>query len=175
MNKRVVIVIAALLAGCGGDNEDIKKWMVDASRDMRGRVEKIDEPKKFEPFKYDSDKSLDPFSNAKLAAAADDLKAAAKAGGGPRPDLSRRKDVLESFPLENLRMVGAIQQRGIYYAIIKADANLHRVKVGNYVGQNFGKITNITETEVKLQEMLEDGSGEYAYRDSTLVLQEEKK
>ena len=72
-------------------------------------------------------------------------------------------------------MVGAIQQRGIYYAIIKADANLHRVKVGNYVGQNFGKITNITETEVKLQEMLEDGGGEYAYRDSTLVLQEEKK
>ena len=50
MNKRVVIVIAALLAGCGGDNEDIKKWMVDASKDMRGRVEKIDEPKKFEPF-----------------------------------------------------------------------------------------------------------------------------
>ena len=175
MNKRVVIVIAALLAGCGGDNEDIKKWMVDASRDMRGRVEKIDEPKKFEPFKYDSDKSLDPFSNAKLAAAAEDLKAASKAGAGPRPDLSRRKDVLESFPLENLRMVGAIQQRGIYYAIIKADANLHRVKVGNYVGQNFGKITNITETEVKLQEMLEDGGGEYAYRDSTLVLQEEKK
>jgi len=72
-------------------------------------------------------------------------------------------------------MVGAMQQKGVSYAIIKADSSLHRVKVGNYIGQNYGKITKITETEVMVQEMIEDGSGEYVYRDSTLVLQEDKK
>lgn len=176
MRQRGCLLLVALLAACGdGDNEDIKKWMAEASKDMRGRVEKIDEPKKFEPFKYESDKAIDPFNGQKVTALVDEARKAPKAVGGPRPDLSRRKEVLESFPIENLRMVGAMQQKGAFYAIIKADANLHRVKVGNYLGQNFGKITNITETEVTVQEMIEDGSGEYVYRDSTLVLQEEKK
>lgn len=176
MIKRIVLIAAVAAAGCGGsENDDIKKWMTDVSKDMRGKVEKIDEPKKFAPFKYESDKAVDPFSPTKVSILADEAKKAPKAGGGPRPDLSRPKEVLESYPLENLRMVGAIQQKGAAYAIIKADANLHRVKVGNYVGQNFGKIVKITETEVMLQEMIEDGSGEYVLRDSTLVLQEEKK
>lgn len=176
MIKRVLLVMPVLLAGCGGgDNDDIKKWMAEVSKDMRGKVEKIDEPKRFVPFKYESDKATDPFNNAKVNALAEESKKSPKAASGPRPDLSRRKEVLESFPIENLRMVGAIQQKGAFFAIIKADANLHRVKVGNYLGQNYGKITNISETEVTLQEMIEDGSGEYVYRDSTLVLQEEKK
>jgi type IV pilus assembly protein PilP len=171
-----VALLACMLAACGdGENEDIKKWMAETSKDMRGRVEKIEEPKKFVPFKYESDKAVDPFSSSKVTALAEGEKKSAKASAGPRPDLTRRKEVLEAFPLESLKMVGAMQQRGTFFAIIKADANLHRVKVGNYMGQNFGKITNITETEVMLQEMIEDGSGDYAYRDSTLVLQEEKK
>lgn len=176
MIKRMIVLVPVLLAGCGGgENEDIKKWMADTSKDMRGVVKKIDEPKKFEPFKYEADKLVDPFNSAKVAALSEESKKAPRTSAGPRPDLSRRKEVLESYPLENLRMVGAMQQKGTFYAIIKADANLHRVKVGNYMGQSYGKITNITETEVMLQEMIEDGSGEYIYRDSTLVLQEEKK
>ncbi len=167
---------AAFVAGCGGsDNEDIKKWMAEESKNMRGKVEKIDEPKKFEPFKYASDKAVDPFNAQKAVAVVDEAAKSPKAAGGPRPDLSRRKEVLEAYPIESLRMVGALQQKGVNFAIIKAENNLHRVKVGNYLGQNFGKITNISETEVTVQEMIEDGSGEYVYRDSTLVLQEEKK
>jgi len=176
MIKRVVFLVPLLIAGCGeSENEDIKKWMAETSKDMRGRVEKIDEPKKFEPFKYDSDKLVDPFNATKVTAITDARQPGPKNAGGPRPDLSRPKEVLEAFSIENLRMVGAMQQKGVSYAIIKADANLHRVKVGNYIGQNYGKITKITETEVMVQEMIEDGSGEYVYRDSTLVLQEEKK
>lgn len=177
MIKKAVLLVPFLIAGCGdGENEDIKKWMAETSKDMRGRVEKIDEPKKFEPFKYESDKLVDPFNASKVTALAEAGKQQGpKNAGGPRPDLSRPKEVLEAFSIENLRMVGAMQQKGVSYAIIKADANLHRVKVGNYIGQNYGKITKITETEVMVQEMIEDGSGEYVYRDSTLVLQEEKK
>ena len=176
MIKRVLFLVPLLIAGCGeSENEDIKKWMAETSKDMRGRVEKIEEPKKFEPFKYDSDKLVDPFNATKVTAITDVRQPGPKNAGGPRPDLSRPKEVLEAFSIENLRMVGAMQQKGVSYAIIKADANLHRVKVGNYIGQNYGKITKITETEVMVQEMIEDGSGEYVYRDSTLVLQEEKK
>lgn len=176
MIKRALLLAPVLFAGCGdGENADIRKWMDDTSKDMRGIVRKIDEPKKFEPFKYESDKLVDPFNNAKVAALTDESKKAPRTSAGPRPDLSRRKEVLESYPLESLKMVGAMQQKGAFYAIIKADVNLHRVKLGNYMGQSYGKIVGITETEVLLQEMIEDGSGEYIYRDSTLVLQEEKK
>jgi len=176
MIKRALFLVPLLIAGCGeSENEDIKKWMAETSKDMRGKVEKINEPKKFEPFKYDSDKLVDPFNATKVTAITDARQPGPKNAGGPRPDLSRPKEVLEAFSIENLRMVGAMQQKGVSYAIIKADANLHRVKVGNYIGQNYGKITKITETEVMVQEMIEDGSGEYVYRDSTLVLQEEKK
>lgn len=177
MMQRAGMVAAVLVLGaCGGsESENIEKWMADVSKDMRGRVEKVEEPKKFSPYKYESDKQVDPFNPQKVAALIDDKRKTPGASTGPRPDLSRRKEVLESFPLENLKMVGMLQQKGAFYAIIKADQNLHRVRVGNYLGQNFGKITGITETEVTLQEMIEDGSGEYVYRDSTLVLQEEKK
>jgi len=177
MIRKAWLAVPFLIAGCGnGENEDIKKWMAEASKDMRGKVEKIDEPKKYEPFKYESDKLVDPFNATKVTAMADAGKQpGSKNAGGPRPDLSRPKEVLEAFSIENLRMVGAMQQKGVSYAIIKAETSLHRVKVGNYIGQNYGKITKITETEVMVQEMIEDGSGEYVYRDSTLVLQEDKK
>lgn len=177
MIRTAWVFVPLLIAGCGnGENEDIKKWMAEASKDMRGKVEKIDEPKRYEPFKYESDKLVDPFNATKVTAMADAGKQpGSKNAGGPRPDLSRPKEVLEAFSIENLRMVGAMQQKGVSYAIIKADSALHRVKVGNYIGQNYGKITKITETEVMVQEMIEDGSGEYVYRDSTLVLQEDKK
>lgn len=174
MTRKALLLLPLVMAACGdGANEDIKKWMAEASKDMRGKVEKIDEPKKFQPFKYESDKLVDPFNASKVTAMADAGKQpGARNAGGPRPDLSRPKEILEAFSIENLRMVGAMQQKGVAYAIIKADTGLHRVRVGNYIGQNFGKITRITETEVMVQEMIEDGSGEYVYRDSTLVLQE---
>jgi type IV pilus assembly protein PilP len=176
IQRAVLAAVVAGLAGCGDSaNESIEKWMADVSKDMRGRVTKVEEPKKFVPYKYEIDKQLDPFNPQKVTALIDEARKAPSATAGPRPDLSRRKEVLESFPLENLKMVGMLQQKGAYFAIIRADQNLHRVRVGNYLGQNFGKITGITETEVTLQEMIEDGSGEYVYRDSTLVLQEEKK
>lgn len=176
MIKHYLWILPVLLSGCGGgENEDIKKWMADASKEMKGRVEKIDEPKKFAPFKYEADKLTDPFNTQKIVQLAEDKKRPQANSAGPRPDLTRRKEVLESYPLENLRMVGMLNQKGVFYAIVKADANLHRVKVGNYMGQNFGRITGITEAEVSLQEMIEDGGGEYVFRDSTLVLQEEKK
>jgi type IV pilus assembly protein PilP len=174
---KVAAVAATLaLAGCGGgEHQEIQKWMADATKDMRGKVEKIEEPKKFAPFKYEAEKSVDPFNPSKVSLLPDQAKNAGSGKGLPGPDLTRRREVLESFPLENLRMVGMLQQKGATYGIIKADANLHRVKIGNYMGQNFGMITNVTESEITLKELVQDGGGDWVERVSTLQLQEEKK
>lgn len=170
------IVAGLMLAGCGGsEHQEIQKKMADATKDMKGRIEKIEEPKKFAPFKYESDKLMDPFNAAKVAMLPDENKKGKSANGLPGPDLTRRREVLESFPLENLKMVGMLQQKGAYYGIIRADANLHRVKIGNYMGQNFGIITGITESEITLKELVQDGGGDWIERVSTLQLQEEKK
>lgn len=171
-----VAVAAMALAGCGGsEHQEIQRWMADATKDMRGKVEKIDEPKKFAPFKYESEKQMDPFNADKVALLpADRGGKGGKGSGIAGPDMTRRREVLESFPLENLKMVGMLQQKGATYGIIKADTNLHRVKIGNYMGQNFGIITNITESEITLKELVQDGGGDWVERVSTLQLQEEK-
>ena len=175
--KAAAVAATLALAGCGGsEHQEIQRWMADATKDMRGRVEKIEEPKKFAPFKYEAEKSVDPFNASKVALLPQEGKKGGAGGSGlPGPDLTRRREVLESFPLENLRMVGMLQQKGATFGIIKADANLHRVRIGNYMGQNFGMITNITESEITLKELVQDGGGDWVERVSTLQLQEEKK
>ena len=163
------------LAGCGGsEHQEIQKWMADVTKDMRGKVEKIEEPKKFAPFKYESEKQMDPFNADKVALLPTEGGKKGSGSGIAGPDMTRRREVLESFPLENLKMVGMLQQKGATYGIIKADTNLHRVKIGNYMGQNFGIITNITESEITLKELVQDGGGDWVERVSTLQLQEEK-
>ena len=176
MIKRALLLLSACsLAACGGaEHADIKKWMDGETKGMKAKVEKIDEPKRFAAYKYESDKAIDPFDSAKIAQLSDDKKGSAK-GGGLKPDFDRPKEVLEAFPLENLKMVGMMQQKNAFFGIVKADANLHRVKIGNYMGQSFGIVTGITESEITLKELVQDGGGDWVERVSTLQLQEVRK
>ena len=174
-NLLAIAAVAAALAACGGsEHADIKKWMNDETKNLKGQVGKIDEPKKFSAFRYESDKAIDPFNNAKIALVAESKKGAA-AGSGLKPDFDRPKEVLEAFPLENISMVGMMKQKTAFFGIVKAETNLHRVKVGNYMGQSFGIITSITETEITLKELVQDGGGDWIERVSTLQLQEVRK
>ena len=93
----------------------------------------------------------------------------------PQPDLNRRKEALEAFPLESLQMVGTLEQKRVNYALIKTpDKNLYRVKVGNYVGQNFGVISAISDSAVTLKEVIQDSSsGSWTERTSSLQLLEQ--
>jgi type IV pilus assembly protein PilP len=94
------------------------------------------------------------------------------AGGGVAPDLNRRKEPLEAFPLEQLTMVGTLTQNKETYALVRADKTLYRVKKGNYMGQNFGLITDVTDSEIKLKEIVQDSAGDWAERQSVLPLLE---
>ena len=166
----VMLTCAALLGGCGGDQfSDLKQFVEESGQGLRGRVEPIPEVKQFEPFAYNAFELPDPFKPREMA-----LANRGGAGGGPQPDLNRRREALESFALESLQMVGTLEQKGVRYALIKTpDNNLYRVRKENYVGQNFGVITGISETSVTLKEVIQDSSsGAWNERTSSLQLLE---
>lgn len=156
------------LAGCGsGQHDDLEQFVRDAGQGMRGKVDALPEVKPYEPFPYEAFNLADPFTPRKL-------KPSAGSGGGFQPDMNRRKEPLESFELEKLKMVGTLQQNKVVYALIKApDNSLYRVKVGNHMGVNFGIITEINEQEVKLTETIEDSAGDWSEKPNSLTLVEE--
>ena len=158
-----------LLAACVGEEfQDLHDFVKNAGADMRGKVDPPPEIKPYEPFNYDNSVGLpDPFKPRKHEM---------KGGGQPglnQPDMTRHREALEEFPLDGLKMVGFISQKNIDHAVIRSpDGKLHRVRVGNYLGQNFGKITEVSETEVKIKEMIQDSTGDWSERVSSLQLVE---
>jgi type IV pilus assembly protein PilP len=165
----VLILPLLLLTGCGGEEfQDLRDFVKNAGADMRGKVEPPPEIKPYEPFSYDNSTAIqDPFKPRKI-----DLKSSSHAGIN-QPNLERPKEELEEFPLESLKMVGFLQQGNIEYAVIRSsNGKLHRVKAGNYLGMNFGQITAITDTEVRVKEMMQDGAGDWSERESSLQLVE---
>jgi type IV pilus assembly protein PilP len=89
-----------------------------------------------------------------------------------KPDLDRRREVLEGYPLDQLKMVGTLRQAKSNVALVDVSGQTHMVRVGNYVGQNFGLVTKITETELDLKEIVQDAAGEWVERQAKLELQE---
>lgn len=170
MSRVVLIGMCLLLTACsGGEHEDLRQWMADETKDIRGRIPPLPEVKPYEPVPYDAGNLLDPFRSAKI-----EPEHRKSGGGGMQPDFNRHKEPLESFPLESLKYVGVLLKAKASYAIILADGALHQVKLGNYMGQNFGVITKISESEVALRELIQDPGGEWVERVSTLQLQEKE-
>jgi type IV pilus assembly protein PilP len=162
------------LVGCSdGGVHEVKQWMDDVKRETRVSIPKLSEPKKFIPFNYDSKTAVDPYNPSKLAVAFAKLQS--NSTSGFKPDLERRREALESYPLDSMTMVGTLQKTGLSYALLQADKTVYQVKVGNYIGQNFGMITKIGDTEVELKEIVQDAAGDWVERKAKLELQETKK
>lgn len=165
----LTLLAALLLAGCGGDEfQDLRDFVKNSGAGMRGKVDPPPEIKPYEPFSYDNSIGLsDPFKPRKQ-----EVKNAGRPGLN-QPDLERHKEELEEFPLEGIKMVGFLQQANVGHAVVRSpDGKLHRIKVGNYLGLNFGRITAITDTEVKIMEMVQDSTGDWSERESILQLVE---
>ena len=161
-------LISLLLAGCGGEEfQDLRDFVKNSGKDMRGKIPPPPEVKPYEPFTYNNDASLpDPFKPRKP-----DLHGGR--AGINQPDMNRPKEALEEFPLEGLKMVGYLSQNKVGHAVIRApDGKLHRVKAGNYIGMNFGLIKEVTDTEVQIKEMVQDSAGDWSERMSSLQLLE---
>jgi type IV pilus assembly protein PilP len=171
----VPFVVPLLLTACGENGEqEVQQWMDKTKRETRVVIPKLAEPKDFIPFTYDKKDELDPFNPAKLQSAL--AKMNPGSAHGIKPDLDRRREALESYPLDTLKMVGTITQGPNHYALIEADAKgVYQVKAGNYIGQNFGLITKVNDDSVELKEIYLDSGGDWAERVQKLELQETKK
>lgn len=177
MKLLVLVCLGAALAGCGGGGEDsIRQWMVEERNQTRPRVQPITAPKQFKPEGYTSATAVEPFSKEKLTQALRrDSNQVAANGALVAPELARRKEPLEAFPLDAMSVVGSIYKAGKPVALVKVDNLLYQVKEGSYLGQNFGKVVKIGETEVTLREIVQDAVGEWIERVATLQLQERSK
>jgi type IV pilus assembly protein PilP len=172
----LVLIVPVLfgLHGCSdGGVQEVQQWMEDTKRETKVSIPKLSEPKTFTPFIYNAKSVLDPYNPSKLTIAL--AKAHGGSNSGFKPDLDRRREPLESYPLDSLIMVGTLQKAGLSYALLHTDKTVFRAKVGNYVGQNLGMITKITETEVDIKEIVQDAAGDWVERKAKLELQETKK
>lgn len=162
-----ICVIGLSVSGCADDGmDDLRQFVETAHAGKQPKIEPLPEIKTQELFGYAASNLRDPFM-------AQNLKAQAGAGGGPRPDVNRRREPLEEFPLDALKMVGTLQRGKQSWAVIQApDGTVHRATVGNHMGQNFGAITRITEDKINLIELVQGPLGDWIERESSLALAE---
>lgn len=174
LRSAAAVTLAALivgtLAGCSGDLDELQLWTEAKRREAKPSVPKLEPPKKFDPEPYTSAQAVDPFSNQKLVVA---LKQETRQLNPLlASELNRRKEPLEAYPLDNMVMVGSFARGGQPFALLRVDNLLYQVKLGDYLGQNYGRITRIGETDLSLREVVQDAAGEWTERISTLQLQE---
>ena len=158
--------LVALLAACGGESHsDLRAWMQEQGRGVKGKLDPLPQVKPYEPFAYNAFDLNDPFKPRKIEPV--------KSGGNLAPDLTRRKEPLEAYPLESLQMVGTLQKGPSTYALIRTtEKDVYQVKIGNYMGQNFGVVVDINDSEIRLKELVQDGAGDWTERSSTIQLAE---
>lgn len=169
-------VAAVGLSGCiGSEQEDLRQWMAEQRAQVRPTVPPITEPKKFTPQAYTEGSAFEPFNMQKLTQALRRDSNQPSTSGLIAPELARRKEALEAFPLDSMAMVGSMNRKGEPVALVTVDKLLYQVRVGNYLGLNYGRITRISETELGLREIVQDAAGEWIERVATLQLQERSK
>jgi type IV pilus assembly protein PilP len=169
------LVAAGLAAGCGGDEHgDLKEELHQLTKDLRGRVDPLPQVKPYEPVPYTAEGQIDPFRPERI-----EVAQAGRAESASTALIEEQKkrppEPLEAFPLESIQMLGTITQSQETFALVKAGPNLYRVKKGNYMGQNFGVITAIDEAQISLKELVQDSTGDWVERMSSLQLVEAKR
>lgn len=172
-----VLIASVALVGCGSSGvEELRQWMSELRATTKPRVIPLTEPKKFLPQAYAADAGIEPFNPVKLTHALRRESNQSSANAALiAPEMVRRKEPLEAYPLDAMVMVGSLDKKGIPTALLRVDKLLYQVKVGNYIGQNYGKITRITESSIQLREIVQDATGDWTERTASLDLQEGKK
>lgn len=167
MNLRIFIamVLVLVLSGCQRDMSDLQNYIAQVKAKKSTHIPPIPQMKPYQAFAYVADDRRDPF----LPSAPNRNSS----NTGLRPDMNRNKEPLEEFPLDSLSMAGIIDFKSRLYAMVKApDGVVHRVTVGDHMGQNYGTITKITSTEIDMTEIIPDGFGGWVERPASLALAE---
>jgi type IV pilus assembly protein PilP len=162
--------VVAMLVGCDPGHDELQAWMEQQRREVRPSVQPLEPPKPFDPAPYAPFDVADPFSTQKMTVA---LRVEARAASSLLAnELNRRRGPLEAFPLDNMRMVGSVEREGQPTALLRVGELLYQVTVGDYLGQNYGRVLRIDETELVLREVVQDAAGEWIERPASLQLQE---
>ena len=173
----LLVGIGIVLTGCASSgDEELQVWMTEQRNAARPKVVPLEEPKRFTPQTYTQRGAIDPFDPQKLTRALKKDATQVSANAALiAPELNRRKEQLEAYPLDTMAMVGSMQRAGQPVALVRVDNLLYQVKSGNYLGQNYGRVMKVTETEVVLREIVQDATGDWIERIATLQLQEKSK
>jgi type IV pilus assembly protein PilP len=175
MSVRVVFgaLMVLGLAACSTSQQELNEWMEQQQREVKPSVTPLSAPKKFNPQAYLSGGGVEPYSAQKLTVAI--KQEARQVSSLLTGEINRRKEPLESFPIDSMLMVGSVNKLGKPHALLKVDNLLYQVKVGEYIGQNYGRVKEISETKVSYREVVQDATGEWIERMSSLQLQESAK
>jgi len=164
------VLAGLLLSACSPGLDELQAWMDQQRREAKPNVAPLEPPKPYDPEPYTAAQAVDPFSTQKLSVA---LRIEARQPSSLLAgEVNRRKEPLEAFPLDSMRMVGSVERDGRPFALLRVNELLYQVKVGDYLGQNYGRVTRIGETEVLLREVVQDAAGEWIERSANLQLQE---
>jgi type IV pilus assembly protein PilP len=169
MRRASLALLACLaLAACGGDGHpDLDAWMKDQGKAAKGKLDPLPQIKPYEPFAYADFDLPDPFKPRKI----EPMKS--ESTSKLAPDLNRRREPLEAYPIESLSMVGTLEKGKTRYALVRTpERDIYQVRQGMHMGQNFGVIVDVDDTDIKLKELVQDGSGDWSERSSTLNLQQ---
>ena len=160
----ICAVLAGLsLAGCSGGQSDLQKWIADTKKKPGGRIQALPEVKPYETFVYSAAKMRSPFQPVGPGGA--------NGQASLRPSSRRNREFLEGFSLDTLKMVGTFKVGSSFYGLVQSkDGLVHKIQPGNYLGQNDGKVTEITGGKISLVEIIPDGLGGYIERPASLAL-----
>jgi type IV pilus assembly protein PilP len=162
--------LALVLAACSGSQDELNGWMEQQQREVKPNISPLSAPKKFNPQPYLSSTGVDPYSTQKLTVAI--KQESRQVSSLLTGEVNRRKEPLEAFPIDSMSMVGSVNKVGKPHALLRVDNLLYQVKVGEYLGQNYGRIKEISETKVSFREVVQDATGEWIERMGSLQLQE---
>lgn len=170
----ITFIVITFISACSTDISELHKFVQDAKTKQRPKLQPLPAIKPYETFSYSAGNLKDPFEPT-IVQRAKTVTASGK-GKGPKPIVGRARELLESFPLDALRMVGILEQNKTLWALIKTnDGTIHRIKTGNYIGQNHGKIVKITEDKLFLEEIVPDGLGDWMERPASIAMQTSSK
>ncbi len=168
------LFLTSMLMACVDNGVgEVREWMDQTRKETQVKVTPLAEPKVFVPVSYESGSFIDPFDHSKLLVVFARLKAAND--NGLKPDFDRPKEALEAYPLESMKMVGTIDNKRKLQGLIQVGKLIYPVVVGNYIGQNFGKVISVSDTRIDMVETVQDATGDWMERKASLELQEAKK
>ncbi len=170
--KLIPFLLSILLMACENNStSDLDKYIQQVKARPKKPLEKLPDFKLPDAFTYQPGILRDPFNPVKDSDQRQNMDIFV--GNGIRPDFRRRKEALEAFPLDALKMVGTVVMGSKLWGLVKAaDKTIHRVQVGNYMGKNYGKILQISTDKMELIEIVPDKPGTWREQQTTLALAE---